>query len=294
MVLAIVSCSDYPNLTGDDTPQVVSELRRQGVNTEVVVWDSLDVKWERFAAAILRSAWDYSHRHDEFLTWLDRISLQTQLWNPPQIVKWNTDKHYLLDLQRSGIPVLPTEWIPTGGAVDLEQLMAHRQWNTVVIKPAISANARRTVVVGRTQVGAGQAHLVKWLPERDMMVQEFELSIIDQGERSLIFIADEFNHAVVKTPASGDYRIQESFGGKARSIAPTPEEKSLAQQVLDAIGQPLLYARVDIIGSGDRLAVIEIELAEPSLYLQYVPKLVPQSVSKMMAFLEARGIDLHT
>lgn len=291
-MLAVVTCSEYPNLTGDDTPLVVSELKRQGINTEVVVWDDDDVDWECFSAAIVRSTWDYSHRHPEFLTWIDRIHPHTQVWNPPEVMKWNSHKRYLLDLQAQGVPILPTEWLPVGSSVDLVRVMGERQWGKVVIKPAVSANARHTIVVNRAQVSEGQAHLERWLPEREMMVQVFEPSIVQEGERSLIYIADEFTHAVVKTPATGDYRIQESYGGQARLTTPTPNELDIARTVLDAIGQPLLYARVDLIGSGDCAAVIEVELVEPSLYLQYIPELIPQTVTKMVAFLQARGVEL--
>ena len=293
-MLAVVTCSEYPNLTGDDTPLVVSELKRWGVNTEFVVWDNSDVNWARFPAAMVRSTWDYSHRHHEFLTWIDPIRSNTQVWNPPEVMKWNSHKHYLLDLQAQGIPILPTEWLPAGSSVDLVRVMEQWQWEKVVIKPAVSANARCTIVVDRAQVRAGQARLEQWLPVREMMVQAFEPSIADEGERSLIFIVGEFTHAVVKTPAAGDYRIQESYGGKARLTTPTSEELAIAKQVLHAIGQPLLYARVDLIGCCDRLAVIEVELVEPSLYLQYATELLPQVVAKMVVFLQARGIDLHT
>ncbi|MGK7913213.1 MAG: RimK family alpha-L-glutamate ligase [Synechococcus sp.] len=293
-MLAVVTCSDYPNLTGDDTPLVVSELQDCGVNTEAVVWDASNVDWHSFSAVIVRSAWDYSYRHLEFLTWIDRIHSTTQVWNPPEIMKWNSHKRYLLDLQAKGVPILPTEWLPLGRSADLVRILEQRKWDTVVIKPAVSANARRTIVVNREQVHTGQAHLERWLPERDMMVQAFEPSIVEKGERSLIFIADEFTHAVVKQPAAGDYRIQESYGGTARLTTPTPAELKIARTVLDAIGQPLLYARIDLIGQSDRVAAIEVELVEPSLYLQYVPELIPEVVAKMVAFLQARGIDLHS
>ncbi|MEM9567554.1 MAG: hypothetical protein AAF974_04545 [Cyanobacteria bacterium P01_E01_bin.34] len=292
-MLAVVTCSEYPNLTGDDTPLVVSELLDRGVNTEVVAWDDDDVDWGRFSAAIVRSAWDYSHRHQEFLTWLDRIHIQTQVWNPPEVMKWNSHKHYLLDLQAQGVPILPTKWLPVGGSVDLARVMEQWQWDKVVIKPVVSANARRTIMVTRAQVSEGQAHLERWLPEREMMVQAFEPSVVDRGERSLIFVADEFTHAVVKTPRAGDYRIQESYGGQARLTTPASDELELAESVLDVIDRPLLYARVDLIGSGDRLAVIEVELMEPSLYLQYVPEMVPQVVAKILVFLQANGIDVY-
>ena len=292
MVLAVVTCSDYPNLTGDDTPLVVSELRSQGVNTEVVVWDSQEVRWDRFSAAIVRSTWDYSQRRDEYLTWIDRISRQTQLWNPAQVLTWNTHKHYLRDLKAQGIPVLPTEWLLAGDCANLADIMERWQWQKVVIKPAVSANSRRTIVVTHDRLAEGQVHLERYLPERDMMVQKYEPSIVDLGERSLIFIAGEFSHSVVKTPAAGDYRIQSSFGGQARPIVPTPEDLALAQAVLATVSQPLLYARVDVVGEGETLAAIEVELAEPSLYLEYVPELIPKAIARMVTFLESEGVVL--
>jgi hypothetical protein len=289
MRLALATCSDYPHLVEDDTPLLLEGLRRQGVAAEAVVWDDPTVDWSAFSAAIVRSTWDYSYRREEFLAWVDRVSTSTQLWNPPDVVRWNSHKRYLKELADLGIPSIPTAWLDRGDAVDLPLLMEQQGWDEVVIKPTVNAGARETLRVNRTQVATGQAHLDRLLPQREMAVQPFLPSILTEGELSLVFLAGEFSHAICKRPAPRDYRIQKKFGGSKVVVTPTAAACRVAEQTLAAIAHPLLYSRVDLVRDRHRWCVIELEAIEPSLYLLQVPNQLETAIAALLGFMQRQS-----
>ncbi|MGH8164934.1 MAG: hypothetical protein ACREP1_11445, partial [Rhodanobacteraceae bacterium] len=87
----------------DDMPPLLAALRNAGAEASAVDWDDTKIDWSRFDLALLRSAWDYSQRLPEFLVWAERVSQQTRLLNPLEVIRWNTDKHYLRELERAGV-----------------------------------------------------------------------------------------------------------------------------------------------------------------------------------------------
>src|SRR5690349_2876913 len=98
----------------EDLPPLVAALRELGIEPAVVDWDDAGLDWARFDVAVLRSTWDYSMRAAEFLAWAARVSERTRLLNPPEIVRWNTDKHYLATLAAAGVPIVPSTFIEPG------------------------------------------------------------------------------------------------------------------------------------------------------------------------------------
>ena len=69
---------------------------------------------------------------------------------------------------------------------------------------------------------------------------------------------------------AGDFRVQEEHGGSIRATTPSERIVDTAAQTLRALGETLLYARVDIVILDDGSpAVMELELIEPSLYFSY-------------------------
>ncbi|MGZ3707955.1 MAG: hypothetical protein ACXWPM_03900, partial [Bdellovibrionota bacterium] len=93
------------------------------------------------------------------------------------------------------------------------------------------------------------------------------------GEVSLLYFGGEFSHAVLKTPASGDFRVQAEHGGGTRAFSPPPELLAQAERILALIPKPWLYARVDaVVDSSLQLVLMELELIEPCLFLSYAPQ----------------------
>ena len=85
-----------------DMPPLLSALQDAGADALVVDWDDAQVDWRAFDLALLRSTWDASIRHPEFLAWSERVDGLTRLLNPLPVIRWNTDKHYLAALAEAG------------------------------------------------------------------------------------------------------------------------------------------------------------------------------------------------
>jgi hypothetical protein len=244
------------------------ELAAHGLSAALVAWDDPAVDWSAFRLCVIRATWDYHLRLPEFLAWAERVAAQTALWNPLILVRWNTHKSYLRDLERQGVAIVPTVWAPRGTGLDLPALLDKRGWTQVVIKPAISASAYATRLVTSDTITEGQAHLDALLVERDMMIQPFLTSVTTAGERSLVYFDGALSHTFLRSPALGKSNTAET------GLIPNDvEEAAFAWRVMQAVSGETLYARVDIArdDAGD-LRLMELELVEPWLGLDLAPE----------------------
>jgi hypothetical protein len=266
--VALVTCAALPDLDPDDRA-LTAPLAASGVRADPAVWDDPAVDWAGYDLVVLRSAWDYAARRDEFVAWAASVP---RLANPADIVAWNTDKRYLAELAAAGVPAVPTVWL---GPADAPALPAAGEW---VIKPAVSAGSRDT---GRYDLGLPEhralalTHLERLAAAgRLAMVQPYLSAVDTHGETALLFLEGEFSHAVRKGPMLdgpdlGDVGLYKHEQITAR--VPDDAELEVAAKALAAVpGGPdgLLYARVDVIPGPDGTpVVVELELTEPSLFL---------------------------
>lgn len=248
-----------------------------GVEVEAVSWRA-PVDWSRFELVVIRSPWDYQDDVDRFLDVLAQIDEVTRLENPLDVVRWNVRKEYLRDLEGRGVPIVPSLWRDAGAALDsslFDELDAER----VVIKPLVSGNADHTYPVDADELRARRGELEAIFASRPFLVQPFMPSVVDEGEYSLFYFGGEYSHALLKTPAEGDFRVQEEHGGRLRAIRPQSALRAAAERVLAALDRTLLYARVDLVRgrhssrtSDDAVfRLMELELIEPSLYFSFDP-----------------------
>ncbi|TQV75541.1 hypothetical protein FLL45_11540 [Aliikangiella marina] len=241
-------------------------LADAGWQCETVSWRA-DVDWNEYTTAIIRSTWDYQDHADEFLEVLRKIDdSDTHLDNPLSIVEWNIDKRYLQELQAKGVAIVPTTWF---GDYDLSKVLAcFQQFNVeeLVIKPCVSANADDTYRVRIDQLKDSSSMLAETFEQRNFMVQPFMSAIVEEGEYSLFYFDGQYSHAILKTPKSGDFRVQEEHGGRLKKIIPEPALLAAGDNTLKQIAQSLLYARLDFVRHNDEFVLIEAELIEPSLY----------------------------
>ncbi|HEU0129669.1 MAG TPA: hypothetical protein VFQ85_01595 [Mycobacteriales bacterium] len=252
MRIGLATSAEFPDLYTDDDPLRAALLARDAVPVPAV-WDDPAVDWAAFDLVVIRSCWDYHERRDAFVAWAHTVP---RLHNPAGVVEWNTDKTYLRELTEAGIPVVPTAWSPAS--------LAEVPWDDVVVKPAISAGARNTLHCRRDDP-AGQELLERI--DGTVMVQPYLDSVEGYGERSLLFVEGRLTHAVRRNPALS-FEGEERFD--ARLVDAAPEEVALAERVLAHVGEPLLYARVDLVrdASGDPV-LIELEVTEPQLFLRF-------------------------
>ncbi len=273
MRIALATCRNLPDWEVDDQP-LESALGDAGVDIEKPAWDDASVDWSRYDACLIRTTWDYSQRLEAFVAWAERIASATRLFNPPEIIRWNTNKQYLRDLEAARVPTIPTQWLAQGGACDLASILQQSSWRRAFLKPIVGASSSGTLRfdVDRDGIAAGQAHLDRLLPTHAMMLQPYYDSVESEGEYSVIFVENQPTHSVRKVPVAGDYRVQDDYGAHDEPAELDAHDLRIASEALSAVGKSLLYARADFLRSPDgELQMNELELVEPSLFFRHGP-----------------------
>ena len=228
---------------------------------------------------IIGTTWDYWDQPDQFHRTLERIERQTRLFNPAPLVRWNSDKRYLQQLEAKGARLIPTLWIETVNQAAYEQAFETLKSDDLVFKRQVGAGAD-----GQYRLTRGNAKPDMPYP---MMVQPFQTAIQTEGEYSFIFIGGAFSHALLKQAKSGDYRIQSSYGGIETAITPEASDLAAAQAILTLLDEAPLYARVDMLrGETDEMRLMELELIEPYLYPVEGPELGPMMAAALATRLD--------
>ncbi|MBB6242971.1 hypothetical protein [Rhodanobacter sp. MP1X3] len=282
--LAVATSVIVPGIHPDDSHLMVS-LQRLGVESTACVWNDPRVDWAAFDAVLIRSIWDYFKHYPAFRQWLDQLSIPTI--NNKNLLRWNSDKSYLLDLAEQGVDIIPTLITP---AKKLQQMLATMPAQEVVVKPTISGTAWHTArgVVGETEFN----RVIAQLPlEFDYLVQPYVPEVVSDGEWSLLFFDGEYSHAVIKKPAMGDYRVQSDFGGTANPIKPDASLIASAKRALAAAvatgHADIAYARVDGVISRGNFLLMELEMIEPFLHLEACPDAAERFASNLWKRLAA-------
>ena len=246
-------------------------LQQRGVRVDEVSWRDPHADWDQYKLVVIRSPWDYQQSCSQFLDVLARIDAsRANLQNPLKVVRWNVEKTYLRDLQNSGITIVPTAWLQSPTVAELTNLFQQLNADQVVVKPFIGAGATDTFWLN-SDSSPELLQLIETLYQgRLALAQPFVESVLSYGEISLTFFGGEYSHTVLKTPKTGDFRVQEEHGGIIHRIDPDPEIIAFARRSLAAVQSDLLYARVDLVFlENQQPAIMELELIEPSLYLSY-------------------------
>ena len=263
----------------EDLPPLEAAMYAAGLETRVVDWDDPHVHWASFDVALLRSTWDYTDRLREFLAWADSAGNVTTLLNTPQVVRWNTDKHYLRELARVGVPVVPSTFIEPGENAErsLASFLERHASAEFVVKPSVGAGSRDTQRHVRAQLAPAVAHVQRLLhAKRSVLVQPYLESVDTDGETALIFFAGRFSHAIRKGPllppgSTASPAIGLFAPEKITARNPGADELRVAGHALAALpfAAPL-YARVDLIrDTAGAPRLLELELTEPSLFFAH-------------------------
>ena len=207
--------------------------------------------------------WGYHFQHARWLracaAW-QREGLP--MANPASVLAWNSDKRYLSALAERGVAIPPTTFTDALSQALVDGVFADTNAGELIVKPAVSGGAWKTQRLRRGDV-------VDAAPGTAMLVQPYMPTIATEGETSLLYFGGRFSHAVNKRPVPGEFRIQEEFGGLYSPVpSPPAGAVALAEQVLAAVDEPLLYARIDMVPDANgRWLLMEAELIEPDFYL---------------------------
>lgn len=258
----LVTCSRFP----DGEPgheHLDAALRERGLSSAWVSWDDPHVDWGASELVVVRATWDYQDRPADFLAWAGGIG--ASLVHPVEVLRWNTDKSYLVELAaHGGVPVVPT--VSVDDPADLRAAVGRHR--PAVVKPRVGAGGQGMVVVH----DAGT-----WLPvdRGPWIVQPLVESVMTEGEQSVFVFAGRPVSQVRKVAGKDDYRVHEHFGGTSSVVPLDPDAALLAARTVavttEILGSELVYARIDLMRHDGELVVSEVEITEPGLYLDHVP-----------------------
>jgi len=268
-VILIAACDAYP----DPTPSIAALLRAlqaQGVRADYRSWKGTPP--EAFAAAyavLPLCCWDYHDGPERFLSWIAEIeSRGGRLLNAPATLRWNFRKTYLMDLAAQGLPVPRTIHLPRVSRSALETCLRQEGWSTAVLKPVSGQSGhgvRKVDLADPTSWPDGDAST------SEVLVQDFQADIGRLGETTLTFIDGIFSHAVRRVLRPGEWRANQQYGTVPERVEVAAEVIAAAQRFLDAVPQVPVYARVDGLVRPDGFMLMELELIEPYLYLEFAP-----------------------
>jgi len=236
-------------------------------------WADPCFDWSTTKCAVFRTTWDYFDRFDEFKAWLKNVEDQTQFINPLSLIRWNMDKHYLQDLEDRGVRVIETIYLKKGETKSLSSLIEETGWKDVILKPTVAASARHTYKLSPENIADHEFIFAELIANENLMLQPFQYNIATKGEVSFMVMGGKFTHAILKKAKSGDFRVQDDFGGTVHNYKASQNEIVLAEDVVRACNPLPAYARVDVMWDNEgELAVSEIELIEPELWFRKHPE----------------------
>lgn len=281
--IAILRCGQLPSFVTWDVPnfdELFEEdklLQRgfetQGFEAEVVVWSDPDIDWNEFDIALIRSTWDYLDQQELFLQVLAQIEESTcQLFNPLEAVRWNIDKHYLFDLEKWGVPIIPTYLASHVETDTLHRIFTDKGWRTAIIKPMVGLAASYTHKVPLDELEGTLRTLKANHSQQEFMIQPFIESVVSEGEWSFIYFNQKLSHVLLKKPAPNDYRVQGIYGGTIQPAEPRPDDLRQADVVMAKLPFDILQVRLDFVRMDGRLSIIEVELIEPIFSFNLVPE----------------------
>lgn len=265
--------SDYVQNILTEDGLLKKALESHGLKVIRKDWADPDFDWSSTKCAIFRTTWDYFDRFDEFKLWLERVEGEMQFINPISQIRWNMDKCYLKELGDKGIRIVQTVFVKKGEPRSLSSLIKETGWKDVILKPNIAGAARNTFKINADNLDQHEAFFSELIKTKDMMLQPFQYNIATKGEVSFMVMGGKFTHAILKKAKSGDFRVQDDFGGTVHNYEAPIEEISFAEDVVKACEPLPFYARVDVMWDNeDKLAVSEVELIEPELWFREFPE----------------------
>ncbi len=279
--VTLLTCPDYEHPVADteyiqnvllEDRLIAEALEAKGLKVHRTSWDNPNFNWADTKVAVVRTTWDYFHRAKEFADWLDKVQHLTHLLNPVETLRWNMDKHYLQDLANSGVNIVPTQIIEIGETQTLQSLAEATGWQKLIIKPAISGAARHTYRMTLGQVSAHEEIFRALITQEAMLLQPYMDAVETQGEVSHMVFAGKYSHSVLKRAKVGDFRVQDDHGGTVYTYNATAHEIEFAEMVTAKCSPLPVYARVDVMqDNSNQLALVELELIEPELWMRKYP-----------------------
>jgi hypothetical protein len=287
----ILTADSVPDLMSYDR-EAIRRLKEKGIEAHILIWDRIETSKLREIAqenglVLIRCCWGYYLKHEQFRNlMLDLRDNGIEVHNPVETVLWNMHKSYLLDLEKAGITIVPTELRPQGSSVDLAAIAGRTGWKEMIVKPAISASSYETHLISGSFSEAQNAKVRDLVRRGDVLVQKFMKSVLAEGEWSMICLGDGYSFSVLKKPKPGDFRALEEFGGKYKVMKPSAVMVNASRRIKAVVEKNPLYMRIDGVMDGGRFHIMELELIEPHLFMDIHEEGIGHFVDSLLATMD--------
>lgn len=287
--IAILRCGKLPSFVTWEIPNLdelfeednilIRGFEARGFEASAVVWTDPSVDWNQYDIALIRSTWDYLDEQERFLQVLAQIEASScRLFNLLEAVRWNIDKRYLLELEKWGVPIIPTYLASEIEAGTLPGMFVEKGWQAVILKPTVGLGGSYSQRVPSEELTSTLTALRDNQPRHEYLIQPFIEDVVREGEWSFVYFNRQLSHVLLKKPAPNDYRVQGIYGGTIQPAAPQTRDLLQAEAVMAKLPFDVLYARLDFVRVNGLLSIIEVELIEPIFSFN----LVPESVARLV------------
>lgn len=283
--ITLVTSAEMPNLYKDEAG-LLDALSDRGADPRIAIWNDPGEDWSDAGVCVVRSVSDYATDREGFLRWADSIP---RLLNHADILRWNSDKHYMIDLAERGLPVIPTTWLEPDQHLSKQQV--HSRFPAMgdfVVKPAVSSGVRDIGRYTANDTNQRQSAILQAAAElgegRSVMVQRYMEEIDVHGEISMVFFNGLVSHSVEKRAMLHPATVTEDSVHEAVVTAQQATEEQwrwgeeirgiLHSYVRDRMGrdEQFLFNRVDLVPDGrGSFMVMEISMVDADLYLSATP-----------------------
>tara|TARA_B100001971_G_scaffold215192_1_gene259787 strand:- start:38122 stop:38925 length:804 start_codon:yes stop_codon:yes gene_type:complete len=261
--------TDNLGLRSDDQ-YLVDALEALNVNTVICDWETVDLSGP--CNVLIRTPWNYIHKITKFLAKIREVEKSGgKILHNPKIVQWNSHKSYLEQCAYA----VKTQVIRINQDTELSY--------PVVIKPVYGAGGVNTYCV------KSYDEYLKLSPHfgEEFLVQPYIENITREGEYSFIFFQHHFSHAVLKKAQTGEFRVQDDFGGIVEKYTPDDEEIRQVQKILNTFPHRYEYARVDFVKENGKILLMELEVIEPELFFRTEPKSASVFAKNIIEYFES-------
>ena len=266
-MIYLATCSDHPVGSPEDR-LLFDAIAALGHSVAIQPWDAGDWRLACGDLCVIRSTWNYVDKRDEFAAWRRAVASCGRLVNPLEVIEWNIDKRYLVELQSRGAPTVPTVLVAAGAACRLDEYFAAFDCEELVVKPTVGAGSSGLEIHSLEDLEPTAGGGRSWA--YDVLLQPLVPAIRTEGEWSLVFVTGAFRHAIRKRPARGDIRSQPEYGATVTAERPPSHVLAAAEQTI-AVGPVATFARIDLVDDRGTALLMEAEYIEPQLFLEGQP-----------------------
>lgn len=286
MRVGLATAAHLPSGSEDDQV-LINAMRVAGMEPVSVVWDAPQ-HWNEFDVVVLRSIWDYHLKYPRFLEWLDELDRTgVPVHNSTNLVRWNADKKYMLELESRGVRITPSRLVTASDDVTLSQIAAATKWRSLVVKPTVASTGYETWLCETPVTDESEARFAAQKQKMNVLVQEYAAGVLE-GEVSMVFLDGRYSHSVLKRAAGSEFRVHIEHGGTVESVYPTNAHIEWAESVVAAAPSRWAYARVDMVNDQAGPLLMELELLDPELFFKYQPHATNLMISALMVNSSAR------